>query len=877
VNKVLYWLSARPLFALIGKGYGILRKALDNIPGFDRFSNLATQVTDVIFGVIKFPRAVEERFEPYVEFQRGRQMDRALVFAVLIYMALLGAYPSNLGHLDTAPQIWIALPIVSGFNPYLGLVSGLVFSLADWIGKFLPFESVFGADFGDGMQNFWGARIGYLLAYTTLIINGMLPGILARVFRQFIRGVAHKILPRKATQAAMGLLMLLAAGALLYQVGGPRAVYAMSALSLMGLAMAMGPPPPGSQGSPCLQCGAMLPPGQYQCGACGGLSQEGKQYMDGKHQMEEEAQRRAYLEQQAQRQQQQQWEEQQRAQQTQPGQQPGAGQMPPGAGQMPPGAGHVPPGGGPMPPAPGMPPVGAGPADGADYLYEALATVGSMLGATVGIVASYEWAQQVGNYGAFYALRAEPDVSCRDLSAGNYGDLQAQSPIPGAAAGVMPPGAAGAVTPGGVPDPGVMPDPNPPPPGTSRWTLDENKNEVPQIYDPSVGGWRTAQHGDLDRDGQVYDTNFPGGPAFVGAGLSAAEAATRASQQSWQQQQRHNLETGNTAHDRSLRAMQERHKQTREMHRRRVEGNYGFKKFKYESDQSSLRREAAMHNRAADRWDRRLKQAQVVKAGADIAMNALGSIPGPPAALSKAYTVASSSASGAAEAHVRGDSVVWGATKGAGQGAVIVVVQDAIGGAIGGAGKGMASGKGVMGKIGGAFKGGASGAGKGAADSLRSVRTGYNAVKSGIQAGTSTVRTGLQTAGKGLAKGTSAAGRGARGAMQQGAHGGSASAMGQAFKTGASRGGAGQAGTQVGKGLSKMGQGARETIQGAVQGAKQAMGKTGTTSGGDVVRAVFGGDRASAITSGNPLSTPDIATQDVAEGIQAISEDLGMG
>jgi len=865
VNQILYWLSARPLFALIGKGYSALRRALDNIPGFDAFSNLATKVTDVIFGAIKFPAAVEERFEPFVEFQRGRQMDRAIVFLVLIYMALLGAYPSNLGHLDTAPQIWVALPIISGFNPYLGLVSGLTFSVADWIGKFLPFESVFGADFGDGMQNFWGARIGYILAYTTLILNGMLPGVLARVFRQFIRGIAHKILPRKATQAAMGILMLLAAGALLYQIGGPRAVYAMSALSVMGLAMAMGPPPPGSQGSPCMQCGAMLPPGQYQCMACGGLSQEGQQAMDRKHQMEEQEQRRVYEERLAQ---------QQRAQAGQP---PGGGQMPPGGAPMPPGAGQIPPGGAPMPPGPGIPPMGADPTGGQDYLYEALATVGSMLGATVGIVASYEWAQQVGNYGAFYALRAEPDVSCRDLSAGNYGNLQAQSPIPGAAAGVMPPGAAGAVTPGGTPDPGVTPDPNPPPPGTSRWTLDENKNEVPQIFDPSVGGWRTAQHGDVDRDGDVYDANFPGGAAFVSSGLSAAEAATRASQASWQQQQRHNLETGNTAHDRSLREMQERHKQTREMHQRRVDGNYGFKKFKYETTQSILRNEAAMHNRAADRWDRRMKQAQVVKAGADIAMNALGSIPGPPAALSKAYTVASSTASGAAEAHSRGDSVILGAGKGAAQGAATVIVQDAIGGAISGAGKGMSAGKGVMGKIGGAFKGGASGAGKGAVDSVKSVRTGYNAVKTGLQAGSSTVRTGIQTAGKGLAKGGSAFGRGARGAMQQGAHGGSTSAMGQAFKTGASRGGAGQAGKQVGKGLSKMSSGVGQSIRGATQGAKQAMGKTGSAGGGDVVRAVFGGDRASAITGGNPLSTPDFASQNVAEGLQSISEDLGVG
>lgn len=821
MSKFLYWLSARPLFTLIGKGYTALRRLLGGIPGFDAFLGLATRVTDRIFGIVRFPGALEERFEPYIEFRRGRQMDRALVFAVLVYMAVLGAYPSSLGHLDTAPQIWIALPIVSGFNPYLGLVSGVVFSVFDWLGKWLPFESVYGADFGGGIQNFFGARVGYILAYTTLVLNGMLPGILARVFRQIVRTIGPRILPRKAGQAAMGLLMLLAAGALLYHVGGPRAVYAMSALSLMGIAMAMGPPPPG-QGSPCVNCGALLPPGVHQCG-CGGISQEARDVIDKKKRVEEEARQR------------QEYENQMRAQ--------GGGRTPP-------------------PPPPPMPPDAGG-----DYLYEALATVGSMLGATVGIVVSYEWAQQVGNYGAFYALRADPDVSCRDLSAGNYGELQAQSPIPGAAAGAMPPGAAGAMT----PDAGVMPDSNPPPPGTSRWIQTEDGREVPQIYDPSVGGWRTANHGDVDADGDVYDATIAGG-AFVSQGISAAEAATRADNARWQEQQWENVRTGNTAHDRALREMVERQRREAELLSRQD----SWRRMQLELEMGRNMMEANQQRAAAARWNRALAVATTVRAGADITMNALGSIPGPPGVIGRAYTIVSSGASGAAEAHARGDSAVWGGMTGTAQGVGTVIVQDAIGGAMQGAGQGMAQGGGFLQRAGNTFRGAFRGAGSEVANTARGLRTGYTAIRSGLRSGGSLFGRGASTAGSGMRTMGSAPSRGWSGAQSAGAHGASSSGMASAFGRGTGRG-MSQGGSQVSTGLRTMGQGAGQGLGQAGRNVGRAMGPTGAADPGAIVRGISSGDRASTIMSGNNPVThrPDAASEDSMRGVVVILEWMG--
>jgi hypothetical protein len=661
VTKVFYWLSARPLFALIGKGYGILRKALENIPGFEAFGTLATTVTDRVFSAVRFPEAIEARFEPYIEFQRGRQMDRAVVFILLIYVALLGAYPSNLGHLDTAPQIWIALPIISGFNPYLGLVSGVVFSVFDWVGKFLPFESVYGADFGDGFQNFWGARVGYILAYTTMILNGMLPGVLARVFRQFIRGIAHKILPRKATQAVMGLLMLLAAGTLLYQIGGPRAVYAMSAFSLMGFAMAMGPPPPG-QGSPCMSCGALLPPGQYQCMACGGLTQEGQQYMEQKRHMEEQARRHA---------------------QQHPQQHP----QPPGG--------------------PPIPPTGATPPGGPDYLYEAMATVGSMLGATVGIVASYEWAQQVGNYGAFYALRAEPDVSCRDLSAGNYGELQAQSPIPGAAAGAMPPGAAGAMSPGGNEETSPGPETatesshwnehlgeGKPGDSQSAYVPDEDGNLVSRgfIYDPDAGGWREAAAGEPDGHGQVWD---PQAGVWQSASFVAADARVRQENQQMRERERAKIDQRRIDAERKMKEAQARRErianlEKREALRKKVE---------------RLQKEADAAQAEATWWDRATAVAEGAKLVIDTTANVVSAAAPPPAGQIFGYTYGT--LTGAAEAgstaYISGESYSN------------VAQESFLGGAEG------ATTTYLGGKIGGFFKGGKEFLGKGLTNMAQSI------------------------------------------------------------------------------------------------------------------------------------------------------------
>jgi len=665
LNKILYWLTTRPLFALIGKAYTALRKMLEGIPGFDAYTRIATTITDRVFAVVRLPASMEKRFDPYIEFEHGRSMDRALVFAVLVYMAVLGAYPSNLGHLDTAPHIWIALPIVSGFNPYLGLVSGIVFSVFDWVGKFLPFESVYGADFGSGMQNFWGARIGYILAYTTLILNGMLPGILARVFRQFVRGITRSIFPRKATQAAMGIVMLLAAGTLIYHVGGPRSVLMLSAFSMMAMGMAMQPPNMGQQGA---------------------------------------------------------------------------------AG-------------------PQMPQGGGAPEGGEDFMAEAMSTLGSILGATVGIVASYEWAQNVGNYGAFYALRAEADVSCRDLSAGNYSELQGQAPIPGAVAGLMPPGAGGAVTPGGTTPPGGSTPPGgggtttpgggtPPggggtttpggstPPGgggtttSGGGTTPGNTGTDPQtdpgtedgnyfnqflgpgqpgdsqsafvetddgrtvsqgfVFDPAADGWRPAEAGESDAHGQVWDASVG---AWTDPGAAAAMEQARRDNQAMLERERARAEQRRQEADRRRREAERRRA---EVERQRLETERRIRdmaartarRAELQARVARLEAESARLNAEASWWDRATAVAEGIKLTVDTAANVVAAAAPPPAgtAFAYAYGTATGVAGGMAQAEATGGSMVEGAFMGGMEGVATAAVGRLAGNLVPGASNHMGQG-----------------------------------------------------------------------------------------------------------------------------------------------------------------------------------------
>lgn len=133
---------------------------------------------------------------PYLELDRLASLKPWILFGSLGLPALLGLYSSQYGHIDTTPFIYQVMPIISGINPVLGLLGGIVFGIADIAEKMVT-NNIYGVS---GSGDYFGARMGYLIAYLAVIVSGVVPGVLARVFRN----AARRIMAERAVRTADG-------------------------------------------------------------------------------------------------------------------------------------------------------------------------------------------------------------------------------------------------------------------------------------------------------------------------------------------------------------------------------------------------------------------------------------------------------------------------------------------------------------------------------------------------------------------------------------------------------------------------------------------------------------------------------------------------
>ena len=124
-----------------------------------------------------------------------------LAFSML-YVLWRGLRVTPLGHIGTDPIIYPLLGAISGFNPFLGLVCGALYGVGDLAQKFV-WPDIYGAR-GWTDKNYWGAMGGYLVAYSSLMIMGVLPGLLSRVFRTVTRSIIRNYMFRRAAASADG-------------------------------------------------------------------------------------------------------------------------------------------------------------------------------------------------------------------------------------------------------------------------------------------------------------------------------------------------------------------------------------------------------------------------------------------------------------------------------------------------------------------------------------------------------------------------------------------------------------------------------------------------------------------------------------------------
>ncbi len=149
----------------------------------DRLSRLAEAFMDRVERFLQH-LPFYERLAPYMGFRQLLRYRRWIISGSMLVPLILGLYPSLNGHIDTTPLIYQFMALTSYFSPILGIIGGLAFAAGDFAEKLVT-NQIYGMTSNIG--DYIGARVGYLIAYSSVILMGVLPGVLARVFQAFAR------------------------------------------------------------------------------------------------------------------------------------------------------------------------------------------------------------------------------------------------------------------------------------------------------------------------------------------------------------------------------------------------------------------------------------------------------------------------------------------------------------------------------------------------------------------------------------------------------------------------------------------------------------------------------------------------------------------
>jgi len=196
----------RALLVKIAEIRAAIAQALHQLPFWNQLvqisAALCSPVTLLARGALRAMPSLR-KLEWLLEIETLTRRHPVLLAFSLIFVAWRGLRTTPLGHIGTDPIIYPLLGGISGFNPFLGLFCGAVFGAADLVQKFLIPDI-----YGQGKKwmdlNYWGAMIGYVVAYSSVMLMGVFPGMLSRVFRAIVRAILSKIFFRRASAAADG-------------------------------------------------------------------------------------------------------------------------------------------------------------------------------------------------------------------------------------------------------------------------------------------------------------------------------------------------------------------------------------------------------------------------------------------------------------------------------------------------------------------------------------------------------------------------------------------------------------------------------------------------------------------------------------------------
>lgn len=130
-----------------------------------------------------------------------RRINPLVALVPIAITFVMGASKSRFGHIDTVGGIFPIMSLVSSLNPLAGLLSAASYGVGDLLQKFAT-DDVFYEGVRTG-GDYWGARGGYLIGYSSLAVFGTLPGILARVGSRLAVRIASSNAQRGSTVGAM--------------------------------------------------------------------------------------------------------------------------------------------------------------------------------------------------------------------------------------------------------------------------------------------------------------------------------------------------------------------------------------------------------------------------------------------------------------------------------------------------------------------------------------------------------------------------------------------------------------------------------------------------------------------------------------------------
>ena len=195
-------------FALVGEFRGTVGDTVKRIPHWTGIVEYAGWMCAPLQRLAratlrKFPAL--RKLEWLLEIEALSRRHPVVLALSMLFVVWRGLKTTSLGHIGTDSTIYPFLALISGYNPFLGLVCGGLFGAADLVQKFFM-PDIYGAR-GWGDINYWGAMFGYLIAYSSTMWMGMVPGIMARVFRRLARHGLEKEWFGRADATADGAIL----------------------------------------------------------------------------------------------------------------------------------------------------------------------------------------------------------------------------------------------------------------------------------------------------------------------------------------------------------------------------------------------------------------------------------------------------------------------------------------------------------------------------------------------------------------------------------------------------------------------------------------------------------------------------------------------